>query len=230
LFIKNIDNVAVESGSLTAIRWEKIMGGLIFQRKTQAEDWLAELGRPSVSPQRAQEICEEIKKYWGLEVLAQFNGFNNLLQALRAFLDRPMRVCGVVPNTGEPGGGPFWVRSTNGECTLQIVESSQVNLDDPGQKKIFQASTHFNPVDMVCALKNRGNDSYDLKKFIDPHMAFLSRKSWQGKEILALERPGLWNGAMAGWITFFVEIPLETFHPVKTVFDLLKPSHLENKK
>jgi hypothetical protein len=105
-----------------------------------------------------------------------------------------------------------------------------VNLDDPGQKKIFQASTHFNPVDMVCALKNRGNDSYDLKKFIDPHMAFLSRKSWQGKEILALERPGLWNGAMAGWITFFVEIPLETFHPVKTVFDLLKPSHLENKK
>jgi hypothetical protein len=208
-----------------SIRWEKIMGGQLIRRKTQAEGWLAELENPAISSLRAEEISDEVKKIWGLEVDALASGLKDPIRALGSFLNRPMRVCGVVPNTGEPGGGPFWVRSPKGGCTLQIVESSQVNSDDPEQNKIFQASTHFNPVDMVCSLKDGANIPYDLEKFIDPQMAFLSRKSWQGREIRALERPGLWNGAMAGWITFFVEIPLETFHPVKAVYDLLKPSH-----
>ncbi len=228
VFIKNIDNVAVESVSSMVIRWEKIMGGVLIRRKTQADHWLAELDNPAVSHRRTEEINLEIKKIWGLEVDAQASASQDPIQALGSFLNRPMRVCGVVPNTGEPGGGPFWVRSPLGGCAPQIVESSQVNLADPRQNKIFQASTHFNPVDMVCALKDRNQKSYDLNKFIDPQMAFLSRKSWKGREIRALERPGLWNGAMSDWITFFVEIPQETFHPVKTVYDLLKPSHREN--
>jgi hypothetical protein len=204
------------------------MGGLLIRRKIQADHWLAELENHAISPRRTVEIKLEIKRIWGLEVEAQDSASQDPIHVLGLFLNRPMRVCGVVPNTGEPGGGPFWVRSPEGTCSLQIVESTQVNLADPGQYKIFQASTHFNPVDMVCSLKDRTQKSYDLHKFIDPQMAFLSRKSWKGREIRALERPGLWNGAMSGWITFFVEIPLESFHPVKTVYDLLKPSHLEN--
>lgn len=139
--------------------------------------------------------------------------------------DRPSRVCGVVRNEGEPGGAPFWVVHDDGSRSMQIVEASQVNLDDPAQRRIFESSTHFNPVDLVCSVRSAGGQPYDLQAFVDPSAVFLSRKSHDGQDLIALERPGLWNGAMAWWHTIFVEVPASTFAPVKTVFDLLRPEH-----
>ena len=139
--------------------------------------------------------------------------------------DRPVRVCGVVRNEGEPGGAPFWVAGPHEERTPQIVESSQVDFSDPAQRQIFESSTHFNPVDLVCAVRRRDGTPFDLSSFVDASAVFRSRKSHEGRELIALERPGLWNGAMAHWHTVFVEVPATTFAPVKTVFDLLRPEH-----
>jgi len=144
---------------------------------------------------------------------------------LRETLDRPFRVCGMVPSAGEPGGGPFWVRGSDGTCSLQIVESSQVDVATPSQWKVFAASTHFNPVDLVCAVRSHSGASFDLTRFSDPRSAFVSIKSSEGRQLKALEHPGLWNGGMARWNTVFVELPPETFAPVKTVLDLLRPEH-----
>ena len=143
-------------------------------------------------------------------------------------LNRPIRVCGVVPNTGAPGGGPFWVKDEEGFTSLQIVEASQINLDDPRQKAMLQEATHFNPVDLVCGLRDYKGDKFDLFKFQDPNTGFISRKYDNGKPIKALELPGLWNGSMAKWNTIFIEVPLITFNPVKTVNDLLKREHRPN--
>lgn len=137
-------------------------------------------------------------------------------------LDRPLRVCGVVRNQGEPGGGPFWVEN-RGQASLQIVESSQI--DPAVRKQLLAESTHFNPTDLVCALRDRRGAPYDLSRFVDPSAVFISTKSHEGRPLKALERPGLWNGAMAGWNTVFVEVPDETFAPVKSVLDLLRPEH-----
>ena len=131
----------------------------------------------------------------------------------------------MVKNQGEPGGGPFWVKNSMGETSLQIVESSQINFTDPNQKKIFEKSTHFNPVDLVCYVRNFKGDSFDLRDFIDPSTGFISNKSKDGRELKAQELPGLWNGAMADWITVFVEVPIITFNPVKTINDLLRKEH-----
>jgi hypothetical protein len=146
-----------------------------------------------------------------------------LADALKDGWDRPVRVVGMVPNTGEPGGGPFWIA----DGSAQVVESAQMDLKDPAQDAIFKAATHFNPVDLVCRLTDKDGQPFDLDAFVDPSAVFLSTKSQNGKPLVALERPGLWNGAMAKWKTVFVEVPLETFNPVKTVFDLLKPAHQE---
>jgi hypothetical protein len=144
---------------------------------------------------------------------------------LRAKLDRPLRVCGVVKNAGEPGGGPFWVRGSEGNLTKQIVESSQVDMNSQDQKSVWESSTHFNPVDLVCGLRNYNGDLFDLRTYVDPDMGFISHKSKDGRDLKALELPGLWNGAMADWTTLFVEVPLITFNPVKTIFDLLRSEH-----
>jgi hypothetical protein len=140
-------------------------------------------------------------------------------------LNRPMRLCGMVKNEGEPGGGPFWTRNKNGEVSLQIVESSQVDLANSAQKEIFTGSSHFNPVDLVCWLKDKNGNSFDLMQYTDPETAFISEKSQQGKVLKVLEHPGLWNGSMANWITIFVETPIASFSPVKTINDLLRPQH-----
>jgi hypothetical protein len=140
--------------------------------------------------------------------------------------DRPVRVAGVVPNTGEPGGGPFWVDGPGGP-SLQIVESAQMDLTDAGQAAAFKAATHFNPVDLACRLTDPAGRPFDLSRYVDPSAVFVAKKSHLGRPLLALERPGLWNGAMAHWKTVFVELPLETFNPVKTVGDLLKAAHQE---
>jgi hypothetical protein len=140
-------------------------------------------------------------------------------------LNRPLRVCGMVKNEGEPGGGPFWVRNAKGNLSLQIVESAQVDLHNPIQAQILQQSTHFNPVDLVCGMKNYQGEKFDLSAFVDPTTGFVVSKTKNGAEFKAYELPGLWNGAMARWITVFVEVPLLTFNPVKTVNDLLKSAH-----
>jgi hypothetical protein len=139
-------------------------------------------------------------------------------------LNRPLRVCGMVKNEGEPGGGPFWVEN-KGEVSLQIVEGAQVNTKDKKQKVIFKKGTHFNPVDIVCGVYNHNGTKYDLTHFVDYNANFIAEKSVNGTSIKALERPGLWNGAMADWNTIFVEVPVRTFNPVKTVNDLLRPMH-----
>ena len=146
-------------------------------------------------------------------------------EELLAVLNRPIRVCGMVENTGEPGGGPFWVKQKNGSSTLQIVEKAQIDISNQVQHDILMSSTHFNPVDLVCYKKDIEGNPFDLLDYRDEETGFISEKSFEGKTIKAMEFPGLWNGAMANWLTFFVEVPLSTFNPVKTVLDLLKPGH-----
>ena len=151
--------------------------------------------------------------------------FDDRKDFLYRHLNRPIRVCGMVKNEGEPGGGPFWVKNSKDEVSLQIIESSQIDQNNPEQKEISQSSTHFNPVDLVCGIKNYKGESFDLHKYIDQETGFISIKSKDGKNLKAQELPGLWNGAMANWITIFVETPIITFNPVKTVNDLLRPQH-----
>ena len=136
-----------------------------------------------------------------------------------------MRVCGMVKNVGEPGGGPFLAYNSDGTISLQILESSQIDMNDPVKKEMFEKGTHFNPVDLVCAVRNYKGEKFDLLKYVDPDAGFISSKSYQGRELKALELPGLWNGSMSDWNTCFVEVPLETFNPVKVVLDLLRPAH-----
>ena len=140
-------------------------------------------------------------------------------------LNRPIRVCGMVCNEGEPGGGPYWVRNEHGHKNLQIIEASQIDFTNPFQVEMVQKSSHFNPVDIVCCLHDYKGQSFDLLKYVDADAGFISSKSYQGRELKALELPGLWNGAMSNWNTLFVEVPLETFNPVKVVLDLLRPAH-----
>ena len=144
---------------------------------------------------------------------------------MREQLDKPIRVCGMVKNEGEPGGGPFWVKHESGKISLQIVESVQINKEDPRQLRYLNDATHFNPVDIVCSVRNYKGEKFDLLKYVDYKAGFINQKTINGQDIKALERPGLWNGSMAHWNTIFVEVPLSTFNPVKTVVDLLKESH-----
>jgi hypothetical protein len=144
---------------------------------------------------------------------------------LKSRIHRPIRVCGMVKNEGEPGGGPFWIKHENGELSLQIVEMNQINTKSKSQNKIVKSATHFNPVDIVCGVKNYKGEKYDLKQFVDAKTHFVAIKNKYGKKLKTLEQPGLWNGGMALWNTVFVEVPLSTFNPVKKVHDLLKASH-----
>lgn len=217
VLIKNIDNVAATAHSRVALHWKKVLGGVLALHQEKVHGHLRELRSGKASPSQVAEATDLAKKVFG------FPGGDQ--ESLARFLDRPLRVCGVVPNTGEPGGGPFWVRGKDGTLSLQIVESAQVDPSSREQQGILRASTHFNPVDLACGVRDPEGKPYDLRKFRDPEAVFISRKSQDGRDLKALELPGLWNGAMADWLTLFVEVPLETFHPVKTVLDLLKPAH-----
>lgn len=148
-----------------------------------------------------------------------------LVLYLKRKFNRPIRVCGMVRNTGEPGGGPFFAVNPDGTISLQILESSQIDLNDPDKKALFEQGTHFNPVDLVCGVRNYLGEKFNLPDFVDKNTGFISQKSKDGKDLKALELPGLWNGAMSDWNTVFVEVPIETFNPVKTVNDLLRPEH-----
>ena len=147
------------------------------------------------------------------------------LEYIKAKLNRPLRVCGMVKNEGEPGGGPFIAYNTDGTASPQILESNQVDPKNEEYMKMMKSATHFNPVDLVCYTKDRTHKKFDLTKYVDPATGFISSKSSHGKELKAMELPGLWNGAMSDWNTVFVEVPVSTFNPVKTVNDLLRPAH-----
>ncbi len=157
--------------------------------------------------------------------MPQYDTFKERAEALRAKLNRPIRVAGMVKNQGEPGGGPFIIAEKDGSTSLQVLESVQINMSDDHARNALASATHFNPVDIVCCLHDYKGQSFDLLQYVDEDAGFISSKSYQGRELKALELPGLWNGAMSNWNTLFVEVPLATFNPVKVVLDLLRPAH-----
>lgn len=167
------------------------------------------------------------EKYLFITMPEEFDNWENDKKQKFLFdkLNRPIRVCGMVKNEGEPGGGPFWVMSDDGSLSLQIIEQAQINMNDENQKNIFRQSTHFNPVILVCGLKDYKGYNFDLHNFVDHQSGIITKKSKDGIELKALELPGLWNGSMADWITIFVEVPITTFNPVKEVNDLLRKEH-----
>lgn len=223
VLVKNIDNVLPASRRASVVEHQRLLAGVAIERQAQAHEFWRRLHDEDVMEEALDFVQSRLHRLPPAAVLA--GGEHVQRTWLFDVLARPLRVCGMVRNEGEPGGGPFWVRAADGSESLQIVESSQIDHDDPRQEKHFRASTHFNPVDLVCAVRDPEGRPHDLERFVDPDTGFISRKSKDGIDLKALERPGLWNGAMAHWNTIFVEVPLTTFNPVKTVFDLLRPAH-----
>jgi hypothetical protein len=228
VLLKNIDNVVPDRLKPELTRWKTLLGGALVAYRERTCRLLE--GLDSALPD--DELLDETARFVEHELSRQLPPRFAAASAaerrhlLIAALDRPLRVAGVVRNTGEPGGGPFWVEGPDGEVSLQIVETSQIG-PEPDQQAALAASTHFSPVDIACALHDRAGRPYDLDRFVDPATVFIAEKSHEGQPVKALERPGLWNGAMAGWNTVFVEVPNSTFAPVKTVLDLLRPEHQE---
>ena len=214
VFVKNIDNVTTDARRSDTVLYKKALAGVLLALQERIfEDLMAlEVPGAELEPIAAfieNELCVKLPKDYGTALLRQV-------------LDRPIRVCGMVRNEGEPGGGPFWVAGADGLETLQIAESNQIA---PEKRELMRSATHFNPVDLVCSFRTSKGGRFDLREFVDPATGFISRKSDGGRELLAQELPGLWNGAMARWNTVFVEVPITTFSPVKVVTDLLRPEH-----
>ncbi|PLX10938.1 MAG: DUF4301 domain-containing protein [Marinilabiliales bacterium] len=227
VFIKNIDNIVPDRLRDTTYTYKKAIGGLLMKLQEKCFEFLDLLESGNIEDQELDNIKHFAEHELFIDIPNAYRGFEKMerIDFLYNKLNRPIRICGMVKNEGEPGGGPFWVENSKGEISLQIVESSQMNLNDESQKTIVSNATHFNPVDLVCSLKDFNGNKFDLKKFVDPETGFISTKSLGGKELKAQELPGLWNGAMADWISIFVETPIITFNPVKTVNDLLRPQH-----
>lgn len=214
VFVKNIDNVTTDARRSDTVLYKKALAGVLLALQERIFEYLMALEVPGaeLEPIAAfieNELCVKLPKDYGTALLRQV-------------LDRPIRVCGMVRNEGEPGGGPFWVAGADGLETLQIAESNQIA---PEKRELMRSATHFNPVDLVCSFRTSKGGRFDLREFVDPATGFISRKSDGGHELLAQELPGLWNGAMARWNTVFVEVPITTFSPVKVVTDLLRPEH-----
>lgn len=222
IFIKNIDNITTEVQSSDTIYYKKILAGLLIEIREKSKEYYSELDKKNF------DVLDE-----SLEFISQWFeprlplGLSNvqLMEYAKLRIDRPLRVCGMVKNVGEAGGGPFWVKDESGFLSKQIVEKSQVEIGNAQQVNIFSSSTHFNPVDIVCSIKNFKGERYNLENFVDYSSGFISEKFQHGHIVKALELPGLWNGSMAFWNTIFVEVPISTFNPAKTVNDLLRPGH-----
>lgn len=226
IFIKNIDNIVPDKLKDTTVKYKKALAGLLLSYQARIFNYIDILE----SKDFTEELILEIKQFIQKELFSDCIKYDYInqeacIKCLLEILNRPIRMCGMVKNVGEPGGGPFWVKQSNGTVNLQIVESSQIDSSNVKQLAILKESTHFNPVDLVCATKNHKGDKFDLLNFRDLNTGFISTKSKGGEEIKAQELPGLWNGAMANWNTIFIEVPIETFNPVKTVNDLLRPEH-----
>ena len=226
IFVKNIDNVVPDRLKGDTVLWKQIIAGVLVTLQKKAFEYLELLD----SGKYTHEQIEEIIRFVQNDLCCRKADIKELEDAdlviyLRKKLNRPMRVCGVVKNVGEPGGGPFLTYNQDGTVSLQILESSQIDKSNKEYMEMFTKGTHFNPVDLVCAVRDYKGNAFDLPKFVDPTTGFISQKSKSGKELQALELPGLWNGAMSDWSTIFVEVPLSTFNPVKTVNDLLRDQH-----
>lgn len=223
VFIKNIDNVVHQNHLEATIIYKKALAAILIELKSKIFEQLINIENNKATILELEQL--------GKEAMIQFpENYNSLLKATKIGfwknkLNRPIRVCGMVKNEGEPGGGPFWVNKS-GETSMQIVESAQIDSSNSHQLKIAKSATHFNPVDLVCYLNDYKGIKFNLTNFVDKSTAFITKKTIDGSEVNVLEHPGLWNGAMADWITVFVEVPIETFNPVKMVNDLLKPTHL----
>jgi hypothetical protein len=228
IFVKNIDNVVPDRLKEPTYLYKKVIGGLLLKLQKQTFEYLELLEDGNLSDEDLQEIAEFAQKELLIRLEDYFEKLDQpeKIDLLYTKLNRPMRVCGMVKNEGEPGGGPFWLKNSEGDVSLQIVESSQIDLKNADQNRIVQDATHFNPVDLVCGIRDFKGNKFDLRKFVDPSTGFISTKSKDGKNLKAQELPGLWNGAMADWTTVFVEAPIITFNPVKTVNDLLREQHL----
>ena len=226
VFIKNIDNV-IQNHIETIALYKKALAGILIQHQEAIFKFMKMLNDSSISNEDLTEIVKYIKSKLNIAIKDDFVKYTkeSKIDHLITILNRPIRVCGMVKNEGEPGGGPFWVTDKKGKTFLQIIEASQIDAKDEKQVKIFESATHFNPVDLVCGIKDYNGQKFDLTQYIDANSGFVVEKNHNGKPYKAFELPGLWNGAMAKWLTIFVEVPLITFNPVKTVNDLLKPAH-----
>ncbi len=227
IFIKNIDNIVPDVLREETYRYKKAIGGLLLDLQQKTFEYLDLLDTGNLDQAELEEIMIFAEKRLMINISNAYEGYSDIEKVDYLFekLNRPIRICGMVRNEGEPGGGPYWVRNAEGVLSLQIVESSQMDLKNPEQTKHVKNATHFNPVDLVCGTYDFRGKKFHLPDFVDPETGFISEKSKDGKSLKALELPGLWNGAMADWITVFVETPIITFNPVKTVNDLLRPQH-----
>ncbi len=227
IFIKNIDNVVPDRLKGETYTYKKALGGLLVEVQDQIFGYLRELAKKNVTDKLLKEAFEFASRKFSVNASEQIHQGTKQgkVDFLLHKLNRPLRVCGMVKSTGEPGGGPFWVGQYKKTASPQIVEFSQVNMQSSKQQEIWASSTHFNPVDIVCGIRDFRGRPFDLKRYHDPDACFISTKSMDGKQLKALELPGLWNGAMAKWNTIFVEVPLITFNPVKTFLDLLGKAH-----
>ncbi len=226
IFVKNIDNVVPDRLKSDTVRWKQIIAGVLVAMQRKAFNYLETIDSGQYNHEKLEEIIRFVQRDLGcrkadIKVLEDAE----LVCYLKSKLNRPMRVCGVVKNVGEPGGGPFLAYNQDGTVSLQILESSQIDTNNAEYMKMFAGGTHFNPVDLVCATKDYRGKAFDLPQYVDHQTGFISSKSKNGRELKALELPGLWNGAMSDWNTIFVEVPLSTFNPVKTVNDLLRDTH-----
>ena len=249
--IKNIDNVSNERNLAITARYKKVLMGRALELRDKIFGYLHELDLVCtplggsrnnlpmssaigivyddvLSSPEALQLCDDIEDFLDKELCIKLPAAASpkaRVEMLRKKLDRPIRVCGMVRNLGEPGGGPFIINEKDGSTSLQILESVQINKNDAHAVEALQSATHFNPVDLVCCLRNYKGEKFNLLDHVDEDAGFISSKSYQGRDLKALELPGLWNGAMSDWNTLFVEVPIETFNPVKVVLDLLRPAH-----
>lgn len=226
VFIKNIDNVVPDELKESTIQYKQVIGGLMIELQDKIFELTEKLIGGAVSD-HIEEAEEFLHSKINLNLPEEYNAFsaNEKVQFLLTKLDRPVRICGMVKNTGEPGGGPFWVFDDDGTEAIQIGETAQIDLSNSAQAEMLKNSTHFSPTDLVCGIKDRNGQKYDLMKHRDPKTGFITSKSKSGRDLKAQELPGLWNGSMANWNSVMVEVPLSTFNPVKSVNDLLKPAH-----
>ncbi|MCK4507225.1 MAG: DUF4301 family protein [Desulfuromonadales bacterium] len=220
ILVRNIDNVVPDAHKQANLTWTRLLTGYLLEVQTEQYALLKALHEQPDDP-----LTRELVICFLADRLQAEVSLTDDSKTLLDLLDRPLRVCGMVPNSGEPGGGPFWVCDAQGRVTRQSVEGAQIDKSAPDQADILARATHFNPVDMVCGVSDWRGRSYDLTRFVDEEAVIITSKRQNGEEVRALELPGLWNGGMAGWHTIFVEIPPEAFNPVKTVFDLLRPAH-----
>ena len=226
MFIKNVDNVVPLRLRSVTTRYKKILGGYLVLVQRQLKKYLEMLDKDNLKSSDLKAMLRYARQTLCISD-ATTDGMDDAALAawLRDKFNRPIRVCGVVPNEGEPGGGPYLAYNADGSVSPQILESAQINPDDPAAVEMMKSGTHFNPVDLVCYIKDYKGIKFDLRKFVDPETGFISVKSKDGVDIKALELPGLWNGSMSNWNTVFVEVPIDTFNPVKTVNDLLRKAH-----